>query len=111
MPEKGALIRRLEVLEQEGSAAALARLEKGISAIQDKQEGHNTALGKIIMLLEETRLRGSEIERAGGDQAMRLDRVEMRTGRIENEIIALRRDLPTIVADAVRDALRERSGN
>jgi hypothetical protein len=61
------------------------------------------------MLLEETRLRVSEIERAGADQATRLERVEMRAGRIENEIIALRRDLPTIVADAVREVLSERS--
>src|SRR5262245_42028800 len=96
MPEVDELIRRLEVLERDGSAAALTRLEKRVSAIQDKQEGHNTALGKIIMLLEETRLRVSAVEFTLTDYASRM-------ARIETEIAALRRDMPAIVSEALRE--------
>jgi hypothetical protein len=38
----------------------------------------------------------------------RLDRVDGRLDRVEKEVRELRRDMPGIVGDAVRDALRER---
>jgi hypothetical protein len=37
-----------------------------------------------------------------------LDRVDGRLDRVEKEVRELRRDMPGIVGDAVRDALRER---
>jgi len=40
----------------------------------------------------------------------RFDKVEGRLGRVEKEVRELRRDMPGIVGDAVRDALRERPG-
>jgi tetrahydromethanopterin S-methyltransferase subunit G len=40
----------------------------------------------------------------------RLDNVEGRLDRVETEVRGLRRDMPGIVGDAVRDALRERPG-
>jgi hypothetical protein len=37
----------------------------------------------------------------------RLDRVEGRLGRVETEVASLREELPTVVADVMREALRE----
>lgn len=93
MTDIAELIRRLEVMERDGSAAAIARLETRVSAVEDKLNGHSTALGKIIMIVEETRERVSKIE-------IRLD-------RLEADIKGLRRDLPGIIADTMRDVLKE----
>lgn len=71
-------------------------------------------------ILEQTRRNGENLatvlERLGGLEdrlgglAGRLGGVEGRLGRVEQELQSLAKSLPTIVADAVRDVLRERGG-
>jgi seryl-tRNA synthetase len=41
----------------------------------------------------------------------RLDRVETRLDRVEQKLDSFRRDLPRIVAETVREVLRERDGS
>jgi chromosome segregation ATPase len=102
MADVAELIRRLEVLEQEGSAAAIERMgrridkvEQSLNAIRDKQEGHSTVLVKAVGFLEETRLRVSVVE-------TRLERVEEKLDKAIADIAGLRKDLPAMLAEAVR---------
>jgi predicted nuclease with TOPRIM domain len=37
----------------------------------------------------------------------RMDRLEVKVDRLESEVVGLRRDLPTIVAETMREVLRE----
>ena len=37
----------------------------------------------------------------------RMDRLEVKVDRLEGEVMSLRRDLPTIVAETMREVLRE----
>lgn len=90
----------------------LEELDRRVSELERKQDGHATALGKIIMLLEETRLRVSALEQRMDKLEYRLvqvedrlARVETRLGKVESEVQALRRDLPGIVTAAVREAI------
>lgn len=38
----------------------------------------------------------------------RLDRIEIRLGKVETELSSFRRDLPYIVTEAVREGMKER---
>ncbi len=75
-------------------------LKDRVSSLETKREHTNTALGKIIVILEETRLRTTASE-------TRLDTFEKRLEKVEQEIKGLRRDMPSIVADAMREVLKE----
>ncbi len=63
--------------------------------------------GEIIVtrhILEQTRRNGEDLAAV----KTQLDRVETRLGGVETKVDTLTRDLPKIVADAMRDVLRER---
>ena len=68
---------------------------------QTRRNGDDLAAVKTRMDRVETRLGGVE-SRLGG--------VENGLGGLEHKVSALTRDLPKIVADAMRDVLRERDG-
>jgi len=57
-------------------------------------------------ILEQTRRNGDDLAAV----KTRMDRVETRLDRVETKVDTLTRDLPKIVADAMRDVLRERDG-
>lgn len=82
-------------------------LKDRVSSLETKREHTNTALGKIIVILEETRLRVTAFETRQENVEARLGKVETRLDRIEHEINGLRRDMPSIVVDAMREVLKE----
>jgi hypothetical protein len=104
----------------------LEELEKRVAALEDdRSPGLRRAVVRIGELLEETRLRVSAIEvrlegistslalltanqaQMRGSLEARISAVEVRTGSLETKIDGLRRDLPGIVADSLREALKE----
>lgn len=95
MADVAEILHRLEVLEREGSVAALARLDARVTGIQQKQDGHSTALVKIIEILEETRLRVSAVE-------VELSGLRDEVRAVKADVSGLRRDLPAMLVDAVR---------
>ena len=78
-------------------------------------EGEKTVTRYI---LEQTRRNGDDlaavktrlgrVEQRLDGFGERLDRVESRVGGVERQIVDLRKELPGIVGDAVREAFRER---
>lgn len=95
------IIRRLEVMERDGAAAAITRLETRVGAVEKRLDGHSTALVKIIELLEETRMRVSKVEITQEDHTKKIS-------ELQADIKGLRRDLPTVVAEAMREVFKER---
>jgi uncharacterized coiled-coil protein SlyX len=86
----------------------IADLERRVTALEANQ--HDTVetlrwvvakLGRVSAVQDEHGLR---LERIDG----KLDKIENRLGKVEAEITSFRRDLPSIVADAVREGMKER---
>lgn len=71
----------------------LAAIKTRLDRIEGRTDSVEGRLGRV-----EGRLDGVE---------RRLDRVEGRLGHVEREVRSLREDMPGIVGDAVRSALRE----
>jgi tetrahydromethanopterin S-methyltransferase subunit G len=85
-----------------------AEFEARADVLEREVEGEKLVTRYI---LEQTRRNGddlaavkSRLHRVEG----RLDGVETRLDRVEQKVDALRRDLPQIVGDTVRDVLRQR---
>lgn len=81
-----------------------------MSTLESEVEGEKTVSRYI---LEQTRRNGDDLaavktrlDRVEG----RLDKVEGRLDKVEVEVRRLREDMPAIVADAMREVLRERDG-
>ena len=75
---------------------------------QTRRNGDDLAAVKTRMDRVETRL--DRVETRLGGVESRLGGVENGLGGLEHKVSALTRDLPKIVADAMRDVLRERDG-
>jgi chromosome segregation ATPase len=92
----------------------LERLEKRVSALEMEVEGEKVVTRYI---LEQVRRNGDDLAalrtRVGRVEERldvverRLSDIEMRLGRLETEVRSLRRDLPGIIADTMREVLRE----
>ena len=87
-----------------------AEFEARVGVLEREVEGEKMVTRYI---LEQTRRNGDDLaavktrlDRVEG----RLDRVDTRLDRIEQKVDALRRDLPQIVGDTIRDVLAERDG-
>ncbi len=104
MADVAELLRRVEALEKDASLEALVRLERRLGEVERRIEGHNTVLGKALVILEETRLRVSDIEVKHGE---RLDRLESSLGQLRKEFNDFRRSFPGEVAEAMREVLKE----
>lgn len=75
------------------------RLEDRVSAVEHEVDGEKLVSRYIL----------NQSRQNGDDLAVlksRVDRVEQKVDRVEAELIALRKELPTIVADAMRDVLK-----
>ena len=92
-------------------------LEPRVAALEQEVEGEKVVTRYI---LEQVRRNGDDLaalrtradrseRRLDGIEA-RLDRIEGRLDRIESELHSLRRDLPAMIADTMREVLRERDG-
>ena len=68
-------------------------LDRRVTSLEKSNDGLRTAFIKLVPIVEETRLRVSKIE----------DDVS----EIKHDLRALRKDLPGMIADAMRDVLRE----
>jgi|WetSurMetagenome_2_1015567.scaffolds.fasta_scaffold747294_1 hypothetical protein len=83
--------------------------------LEQRCTDHNTALGKVIPLIEETRMRVSALEIAVDGVTTDLAQVkaEMRRefGQVKAEQASFRRDFPSLVAEALREALKEQRGD
>ena len=82
--------------------AEFKRLETRISLVEQEAEGEKV-LSRYIL---------SQSRQNGDDLAVlktRVDRLEQKIDRVETELISLKKDLPAIVADAMREVLRENS--
>jgi chromosome segregation ATPase len=85
-------------------------LEARVSVLESEVEGEKVVSRYI---LEQTRRNGDDLAalKTRMDRVeVRLDRVEGRLERVESEVQQLRRDMPAIVGEAVREAFRERDG-
>jgi tetrahydromethanopterin S-methyltransferase subunit G len=93
------------------------QMEARVSVVEGEVEGEKLVSRYI---LEQTRRNGDDLaavksrldrleKRLDGVDG-RLDGVEGRLGRVEGEVRQLRQDLPAIVADTMREVLRERDG-
>lgn len=93
----------------------LALLEKRVAALEQEVEGEKLVSRHI---LEQTRRNSDDLaiiksRLAGHDNRFdthdaRFDRHDARFDRLETELRNLRRDLPTIVAETMREVLKER---
>lgn len=93
-------------------AEDFARLEKRVTALE-KASINNTetitwmagTLGtmKAVQEMHTTRLDG--IDKVLDDHTRRLDRIDGRLDRIEAEVKGLRNDMPSIVAEAMREVM------
>jgi seryl-tRNA synthetase len=82
--------------------------EARVGVLEREVEGEKMVTRHI---LEQTRRNGDDLAavKTRLDRVeSRLDRVESRLDRVEGKLDGLARSLPTIVGDAVRDALDER---
>jgi hypothetical protein len=76
------------------------RLEGRVSAVEQDADGEKM-LSRYIL---------SQSRQNGDDLAIlksRVDRLEQKVDRVETELMSLKRELPAIVADAMREVLRE----
>jgi hypothetical protein len=72
----------------------VSALEKAQKETAETQTWMASTLGRIAAVQD--------------DHTQRLESIETRLGKVEVELSALRRDLPSIVAEAMRDVLKER---
>lgn len=83
-------------------------LEKAQNETAETQTWMASTLGRIAAVQDEhTKTLAGHSERLDGIET-RLGKIETRLGKVEGELSSLRRDMPGIVADAMRDVLRER---
>ena len=75
--------------------------EAGVGVLEREVEGEKTVARHI---LEQTRRNSDDLAAI----KTRLDRVEQKVDEVQTTVKGLVRDLPTIVGDAVRDAMREK---
>jgi tetrahydromethanopterin S-methyltransferase subunit G len=83
----------------EVTRADFVRLEDRVSAVEHEVDGEKLVSRYIL----------TQSRQNGDDLAVlksRVDRVEQKVDRVEAELIALRKELPTIVAEAMRDVLK-----
>jgi tetrahydromethanopterin S-methyltransferase subunit G len=76
------------------------RLDARVSAVEQEADGERM-LARYIL---------SQSRQNGDDLAIlktRVDRLEQKVDRVETELMSLKKDLPVIVADAMREVLRE----
>jgi phage shock protein A len=76
------------------------RLEGRVTAVEQEADGEKM-LSRYIL---------SQSRQNGDDLAIlktRVDRLEQKVDRVETELMSLKKDLPAIVADAMREVLRE----
>jgi hypothetical protein len=70
-----------------------------VSAVEHEVDGEKLVSRYIL----------TQSRQNGDDLAVlksRVDRVEQKVDRVEAELVALRKELPTIVAEAMRDVLK-----
>jgi hypothetical protein len=78
------------------------RLEGRVTTAEQEVDGEKL-LSRYIL---------SQSRQNGDDLAIlksRVDRLEQKVDRVETELISLKKDLPFIVAEAMREVLREQS--
>jgi hypothetical protein len=83
-------------------------LEKRVSALEQEVEGEKLVTRHI---LEQTRRNSDDlaiIKARLNAHDHRFDRLEADIRRIDDSLTGLRRDLPTIVAETMREVLKER---
>lgn len=76
------------------------RLEARVACVEQETEGEKMVSRYIL----------SQSRQNGDDLAAlrtRVDRIEEKVDRLETGLSALRRDLPSMVADALRDVMRD----
>lgn len=74
--------------------AEIVELKRRVDKIDAAGNGLRTAFIKLVPLVEETRLRVSAVEED--------------VAQIKSDLRAFRNDMPGIVADAMRDVLKEK---
>jgi|WetSurMetagenome_2_1015567.scaffolds.fasta_scaffold1207221_1 hypothetical protein len=116
MADIAELEKRITALEEQGKANE--ELKKRMAFLEQRYADHNTAFGKIVPIIEETRLRTSTIELSIDElkedvASVKKDvaSVNSRVGRVETQLNALRRDLPGMMAETMREVLKEQRGN
>ena len=102
------LERRVSALEaaQNDTTKTLRWVVAKLGGIASQQDEHTLQLERIDSRLGgiDKRLDGMDKRFDGVDK--RLDSVDSRLGRVEAGLDGLRRDLPSIVADALREVLK-----
>lgn len=85
----------------------LELLERRVPALEQEVEGEKLVTRHI---LEQTRRNADDLAAITSRlnrHDERFDRLEVRVQRVEDNLNALRRDLPSIVAGALRDVLKD----
>jgi len=106
MADVAELEKRIVALEEQ--CKANEDLKKRIAFLESRYTDHNTALGKIIPIIEETRLRTSAIELSIDELKGDVAAVGSRVSRVEAQLNALRRDLPGIMTETLREFSKDR---
>lgn len=92
----------------------LVDLERRVTALEaaqketaETQTWMASTLGRIAAVQDDQTKTLDRIEGRFEGVEGRLDGVESRLGKVETELSTFRRDMPSIVADAMRDFLKE----
>ena len=93
----------------------IADLERRVTALEaaqtetaETQTWMASTLGRIAAVQDEHTRHLVQIVSRLDKIDTRFDKIENRLGKVETEITSFRRDLPSIVADAVREGMKER---
>ncbi len=80
--------------------AEIGDLKDRVAKLEKSQDGLRTAFVKLVPLLEETRLRVSNVENDVAE-------IKQDVSALRRDVAGLRKDLPNIVSNSLRDVLKE----
>lgn len=87
--------------------ADILDLERRVAALEAESQGQQRLNTRTFELLGEVRDDVAVLRRHAVALGAKMDELD---GRLSTEVAALRRDLPGIMADAVREVLKEAKG-
>ena len=88
----------------------IAELKRRVAELEGEAKGERQLSRRQFEQIREIRDDLAVLRSHAVTVEMRLDRIEARIGRLESEFTAFRRELPALIAETMREVLREERG-
>lgn len=90
--------------------ADIQELERRVTALENEMQGQNRLNTRTFEMLAEVRDDVAVLRRHAVATGRKVDELDARTTHIDTQLTELRRELPSMMADVMREVLKEAKG-